>query len=90
MQSESEAMTHTHKHPKPVLPACIRIEKTAKKQGYPTSPVAKRPNLMTRLKLSVFECLCVYIRKIGRHRDIFICYEHNVNMRILCMLEFRY
>lgn len=82
MQSESEAVTHTHKHPEPVLPACTRIEKTAKKQGYPTSPVAKRPSLMARLKRSLFECLCVSVREIVRHRHIFICYEQNVILRI--------
>lgn len=30
---------------------------SAKKQGYPTSPVAKRPRLITRLKLYVSACV---------------------------------
>lgn len=54
------------------------LETTANKQGYPTSPVAKRAGLITRLKLSACgrACLCVLTQRAG---DVFCC--------LLCAIE---
>ncbi len=59
MQNESEAQTPTYTTQS--LFFQLVLEMTAKKQGYPTSPVAERLRLITRLKLSVcvFVCVCV-------------------------------
>lgn len=54
------SQTCTHTNPKPVFPACVRND--CQEAGYPTSPVARRLSLITRLKLSVSErlflCVC--------------------------------
>lgn len=50
------------------------LETTANKQGYPTSPVAERAGLITRLKLSACgrACLCVFTQREGAG-DVFCC-----------------
>lgn len=52
------------------------LETTANKQGYPTSPVAKRAGLITRLKLSACgrACLCVFTQREGAGDVSVVCY----------------